>query len=120
MGIRRFVVSEMRLQYVYLYADSEEFESALFSALDFTPIAIEILSYHFLVYATPQMIFCPTKEEHVAIYQYSHLIFATSWVLFRELIFSGAATVQWAASLTSNWGLMPLSDLWNCSVLMSV
>ncbi|CAF2120223.1 unnamed protein product, partial [Brassica rapa] len=64
MGIRRFVVSEMRLQYVYLYADSEEFESALFSALDFTPIAIEILSYHFLVYATPQMIFCPTKEEH--------------------------------------------------------
>ncbi|KAH0931721.1 hypothetical protein HID58_008838, partial [Brassica napus] len=65
---------EMRLQYVYLYADSEEFESALFSALDFTPIAIEIL-----IYATPQMIFCPTKEEHVAIYQYSHLIFATSW-----------------------------------------
>ncbi|CAN7005726.1 unnamed protein product, partial [Brassica rapa subsp. trilocularis] len=64
MRIRRFVVSEMQLQYIYLYVEAEEFESALFSALDFTPIAIEIISYHFLVYVTPQMIFCPTKEEH--------------------------------------------------------
>lgn len=87
MGIRRFVVLEMRLQYVYLYADAEEFKSALFGALDFTPIAIEILSYHFLVYATPQMIFCPTKEEHVVIYQYSHLFFATSWCTFQGIDF---------------------------------
>lgn len=120
MRIRRFVVSEMRLQYVYLYADAEEFESALFSALDFTHVAIEIPSYHFLVYAN-HIGFSTQQKRNVLLY----INIATSClllhgVLFRELIFFGAETVQWAASLTSNWGLMPLSDLWNSSVLMSL